>query len=645
MRLPSFARFFGVAFFAALVFVFVASGCGRSSLEIEPPPEAGVTPGACTAATCPNGCCDTSGQCRTGADVRACGGGGQRCSDCIATGFQTCDPARKTCSRTVAECNASTCRDGCCSFNGTQQTCLAGTDAIACGRAGSVCVDCANLGRACDASTRTCGTGKCDATNCDGCCVGDKCLTGTEATACGVNGQSCTSCAQQGQTCRSLPGGGGTCQGTPTCGPQNCGGCCQGTTCVTGSDASACGRQGAACTNCTATGRVCGADRTCQTPVTCGPANCPGCCVGNNCVVATTPAACGKGGEVCRGCGANESCNAGVCVPAPNCGPANCAGCCIGNDVCAVGSQNTACGVGGLQCANCAGNGQVCQGGTCQAAACGPANCAGCCAGNTCVIGTQDNACGGNGAQCSDCTPGNQVCQGRQCRARCSPANCAGCCTGGNACALGFTNGACGSGGAACSNCAAAGSTCNTLVVPRVCANQGGNCPAAYPACPAGVTSPVTPSLQGVCADLDLDALQAACAAGPDVATCVAAFQVLAATSPGCNACLAPFNQPFQQLSGIYTCAAPFVSAACNRATGCAVDCATTSCTQCPAASQDQCVNQVNGGGGQCSPFVQQTACVLPTLQPGNLCSPVTYGGSFGGWLRAVGDHFCGNGP
>ena len=119
---------------------------------------------------------------------------------------------------------------------------------------------------------------------------------------------------------------------------------------------------------------------------------------------------------------------------------------------------------------------------------------------------------------------------------------------------------------------------------------------------------------------------------------------MLAATNAACAACLTPFDEPFQQLRGIYRCAASFVDAACNRNTGCAVDCQDTSCNQCAAASSTQCRNQVNGGAGQCNPFVQQTTCVLPQVGPGDLCSPGTYI-NFGGWLRAVGDHFCGNGP
>ena len=653
MRLPSLVRFHSLvalALFAALCLVLVAPGCGRSSLELESFDASIDGPvGSCGPSTCPGGCCDLTGVCRLGADTRACGSSGERCNDCVANGFQFCD-GRKVCGRNVTSC-ASECPTGCCESEGGSNKCLAGVDPSACGGFGATCTDCSAQGRDCDPTTRACSTGKCDATNCDGCCVGDKCLPGIDNQSCGQKGQQCQSCQIMGQTCGPSPNGGGTCQGVAKCGPANCGGCCNGTTCVAGSDSVACGKQGDACANCTAGGKVCVPqgqpnERTCQTPVTCNAANCPGCCVGNSCVVATTPAACGRGGEVCKGCGMNEACTNGICVPAPNCGPANCPGCCIGADVCAVGNQNTACGLAGIQCNNCAGLGRVCQGGSCQVAACGPGNCAGCCSGNTCVLGTQDNACGGNGAACNDCTPGNQVCQGRVCRARCSAANCGGCCTPGNACALGFTNGACGSGGATCVNCANAGSTCDTLVVPRVCANQQNKCPAAYGACAAAVTTPITPSLQGLCDDVgDLDALAVACSGGPDTGTCIAAFQVLAAANPACSTCLAPFDEPFNQLRGIYRCTAPFVTNACNHATGCAVDCQDTSCNQCPPGSVDQCRNQVNGNGGQCRTFVNQTACIGGAVGPGALCSPVTYGGNFGNWLRAVGDHYCGNGP
>lgn len=642
-------RLLGLAVFVGVFLILMAGGCGRSSLEIDTL-DATAPPGTCGPSTCPGGCCDSLGACRIGTDTQACGSRGAQCSDCVGNGFEFCDVSRgKVCARPVTNCGPGEC-PGCCAFGGGgPPTCLAGTDPSACGGFGESCTDCAQQGRSCDSNSRACSTGKCDASNCKGCCVGNQCLGGNDNQACGTFGETCRSCTQTGQTCGPSPGGGSRCQGNPTCGPQNCGGCCNGAQCVAGGDSTACGKQGQQCTNCTNTGRQCVPqglpnERTCQAPVLCGPANCPGCCVGNNCVVATTPAACGKGGQVCKGCAVNEACTAGVCVPAANCGPANCAGCCIGNDVCAVGNQNTACGLVGIQCNNCAGMGKVCQGGSCQVPACGPLNCAGCCEGNTCVLGTQDNACGQNGAACNDCVPGNQVCQARVCRNKCSAANCAGCCTPGNVCAVGFTNGACGSGGATCTNCTAAASTCNTLSLPRLCANQAGLCPAAYPACPAGVTTAIEPALQGVCDGVaDLDPIQNACNMGKG--TCDAAFLVLAATNPACAACLTPFDVPFNQFSGLYRCAAPFVAAACNRSTGCETDCEGTSCTQCPPGNEDQCKTQVNGGGGQCNAFVQASACVAPAVAAGQLCSPLTYGGAFGSWLRGVGGHFCGNGP
>lgn len=627
--------------------VLVAPGCGRSSLEPESLDGSVVVPGSCGPSTCPTGCCDANGECRTGADTRFCGSGGFACADCVAIGFDSCGGS-KVCGRTVSQCSPAECPSGCCATEGGRLRCLSGTAANACGRGGSTCVDCSAEGRACDPTTRQCGRGKCDPTNCNGCCVGDQCLTGREVAACGLKGLQCTTCAA-GQICRAQSGGGGQCEGTPACGPQNCAGCCTANgQCVTGSDTTACGRQGAACTNCGSTNRVCAADKTCQAQTTCNAANCAGCCVGNNCVIATTAQACGAGGAVCKQCGAGEACSNGACVPAAQCSPANCPGCCIGN-ICAIGNQNTACGLNGAECSNCTGQNpsRVCQGGSCQLPACGPQNCAGCCAGNTCVVGTQDNACGPtNGQQCSDCTATNQVCQGRQCRDKCGPATCAaGCCTANNACVPGFANNACGSGGNACTNCTQAGSTCNGLVDPRVCNNQQNTCPAPYAGCAPGTATPVTPTLQNLCTDGDLDALQAACATGV-TGTCIAALQVLQATNAACATCVSPFAVPFNQLRGIYLCAAPFVTNACRRATGCATDCTDSSCTQCPAASVDQCRTQVSQGGGQCANLVLQTACVGAVVNPGQLCSPATYGiNNFGAWLRAVGDNYCGNGP
>ncbi len=645
MRLTHVGRYAALALFAMFVLLVLPAGCGRSSLEPELlAPEAG-TPGSCGPQTCPGGCCDANGVCHVGTDRRACGRNAVRCNDCVALGFDSCGSSR-VCGRTVSQCDDKECPTGCCTTEGAALRCVAGRDPTACGRSGMACVDCSADGRTCEPVTATCSAGKCDATNCQGCCVGDLCLSGQDFTACGTGGVACQTCAA-GQLCATRPTGGGLCQGTPSCGPLNCNGCCTPDgVCVEGIDSLACGTGGQACQACGA-GQFCAGDKTCRPIPACGPQSCAGCCATvqgqAECVIATTAEACGKGGEACASCGPGFGCNAGVCERAETCGPATCTGCCVG-DICATGNQSAACGGGGVACSNCGAEAppRVCQGGVCELPTCGPNNCLGCCAGNTCVVGTQDNACGSpSGLACTDCTQAAQVCVGRTCRERCGAGNCAGCCQG-NTCSTGFANSACGSGGVSCVNCSARGSTCNGLTAPRLCSDVAGTCPASYAACSAGITTPVTPSLAAVCSEDDLDAVRTACASGPDAPTCVAAMQVLGATNAVCQSCLAPFNQPFALRAGLYRCAAPFVSAACNRSTGCTIDCAQASCAQCPDGSRAQCVDLAFGG--QCASYFGETTCTNAALATGQLCSAATYA-DFGLWLRAVGDHFCGNGP
>lgn len=650
MQLSSFVRFLSLLAFAAFSFVLVGVGCGRTSLEPETLGEGGTQIGNCGPSTCPTGCCDATGTCRTGADSRACGAAGGRCSDCVAQGFQFCD-GRRACGKSVSVCDATTCSNGCCSKDAAgRPACLQGIDGAACGRAAAACSDCTAQGRACDPATRSCGAGKCDASNCNGCCVGDKCLTGVDRQACGAKGEACKDCGATGQNCSGFATSGGQCTGTPTCGPANCGGCCQGNTCVIGADSVACGKGGQACADCSATGKTCAPlgdpnERTCQTP-TCNPGNCPnGCCSGTSCINPATPTACGKSGVACVACGVNETCTNGVCVPSGTCDNVTCAGCCVGN-VCAPGDQNTACGTLGVACQNCTGaGGQVCQGGTCQTPTCGPGNCPnGCCSGNTCVQGVQDSACGKGGGACNDCGVGGEVCVGQACVIKCGPGNCAGCCQG-NSCAPGITKSICGSDGATCANCNGTGSVCDTSATPRVCTATN-SCPAVYGGCAAGVTTVPPPTLQGLCDDaIDLDAIRDACAGGADTTACEDAFAVLATTNPNCATCLQPFDVPFTYGYGLWRCVSPQVNNACNHQTGCATQCATTSCDNCPSSSEATCVNTVNGTGGACRTFaVQSLACAAPRLAPGQLCSPASYA-NFGGWLRAVGDHFCGDGP
>lgn len=647
--------------FASWVFLLVATSflllasCGRSGIEDLfllgdgglPDVTQGdvVQPdgGTCSPATCPNGCCDARGQCRTGTDTQACGSLGQSCNDCIARGFDFCDTPTRSCGRNVQSCDAKTCPDGCCQKGvDGNLVCVQGTSNTACGKSGEACNDCGSKGQTCNQQQRVCSQAACGPNNCKGCCIGDQCLGGGDGTACGLGGNQCTNCTAQGLACQ-----GGTCRGTPTCGPQNCNGCCQGNTCVTGADNTACGSKGEACRNCVQVGQSCqnqnGANQCRPTP-TCGPQTCNGCCRNNSCVSPPTNQACGLLGNACATCGANQNCIGGQCQTNPTCGPQNCNGCCIGN-ICAVGSQDTACGTGGGQCTNCAGQGQVCGGnGTCTQPACGPSNCAGCCAGNTCVVGFQDSACGQGGAQCTDCAANGQVCGGnRTCTTPCGPTNCQGCCANNNQCQPGFLNQQCGSGGAACVNCTQLSSQCDTLATPRVCRNQQSTCPATYPGCGAGVTT-AAPADVNVCSTVELANARAACAAGANGASCDAFFQFEQTSNPQCFACLSPFKVPFStsEFDGIFRCVAPFVSSTCNHNTGCATDCQTTSCTQCSTqAAMDQCRFDVTRG--QCASAFQQVTCIQSALVgAGAFCNPGNYNFNYGAWLQGVGGHYCG---
>jgi hypothetical protein len=265
-------------------------------------------------------------------------------------------------------------------------------------------------------------------------------------------------------------------------------------------------------------------------------------------------------------------------------------------------------------------------------------------------VGTQDNACGLGGLACGDCTVAGQICSGRKCVDKCTVANCAGCCTKGNACAPGFANNNCGSGGAACTDCTALGSTCDNLVAPPVCTNQQNTCPAQpYPGCAGVPPTTITAQNQGLCADIDLQGLSSACASGSDTASCVAAFSALTAVNPACATCLQPFDVNFlPTFEGIFLCVAPFVNATCNQNTACDEDCLSFACKSCSPANVDQCETDAQTGAGECSSLAAQSSCagsVLGPGQPGRFCNPNIYPPftAFGSWLQAVGKHFCGS--
>jgi hypothetical protein len=213
--------------------------------------------------------------------------------------------------------------------------------------------------------------------------------------------------------------------------------------------------------------------------VLCDPSKCAsGCCGATGCLSGTTSTACGFGGQSCTDCTAlGLDCVApmagetggGVCGSleagttadgAPACGPATCAGCCAGS-ICVAGTTMASCGSHGLACQQCTGTNMTCvaQGaaGACvgTGASCNPSNCSGCCDSNgICQDPTDIGACGTGGMSCQFCLPG-QACNSGECQTTsgCGPYNCPGCCQG-NTCLSGsLDKAACGSAGAQCQSC------------------------------------------------------------------------------------------------------------------------------------------------------------------------------------------------
>jgi hypothetical protein len=177
-------------------------------------------------------------------------------------------------------------------------------------------------------------------------------------------------------------GGGSAGGGTPTaggsanaCNATNCpSGCCSGNVCELGTSNSLCGGGGNACA-------VCGPGTTCRgsaclpNPPSCNTRNCPnGCCNGSTCETGTSSAACGRGGGACSACPGGLTCQSGACAPVNpgNCGPQSCAGCCS-NGQCRPGGDMQACGRGGGVCQVCfSGGSSLCLGGVCLSST--PAN-------------------------------------------------------------------------------------------------------------------------------------------------------------------------------------------------------------------------------------------------------------------------------
>lgn len=592
-----------IALFVLASAVLVVA-CGRSNLDDYVLHDGGPTVdggldgaeggGRCNPQTCPTGCCDENDQCQGGDSLAACGSGGGACSNCPALGFQFCDANLHSCANKPGSCDSTTCAIGCCE----QGLCLVGSDPNECGSGGGACQHCAQQGLTCNG--KSCQKPACGPGNCSGCCFGDQCVSGQSDTSCGQGGQQCANCISQNGVCAVVGPVGGVCRPVPPgCNSATCaGGCCdQFGNCNRGITDTQCGVNGQFCQNCTQLNESCQFQQ-CQPVVTqCNGQTCPG-------------------------------------------------GCCQGN-VCMSGGDNAACGTGGLVCVNCTQNGLVCNGiGRCipTPPLCNPATCPnGCCIGNVCAVGTQNNACGKGGAQCQSCTALNETCTGQTCVpvvTNCTPQNCAGCCDGTGTCQPGFLNNQCGQNGTACVNCQSQGSTCDTAVMPRVCKNMQTTCPATYPSCPSSVTTPIPP-IAHVCAASDLTNARSACSAGAHTTGCQQFIAFEQAQKPQCAACLTQFDYDFQELTGLLRCAAPFVSPSCDHATGCISDCVTKSCALCDSASIAQCQTDVRTG--QCQQYFNQAQCIIGAFMgAGSFCSPQNYGGNYGAWLQGVGGHYCG---
>ena len=177
-----------------------ALGQGCVSARCQGPPP------ACGPANC-GGCCE-AGACRTGRDVAACGAGGITCQNCSSAG-RICNQPGSYCAF-IPTCGAVTCPSGCCDAQGN---CRSGRTDAECGSTGQRCVDCTSTAQAC-APQGFCYNGThCGADNCGGCCTATgSCGDGSTSAACGQFGVLCDNCTTKNQTCQNR-----VCSGSTTC--------------------------------------------------------------------------------------------------------------------------------------------------------------------------------------------------------------------------------------------------------------------------------------------------------------------------------------------------------------------------------------------------------------------------------------------
>ncbi len=193
---------------------------------------------SCSAANCIGCCIGTS--CVSGNELTACGQTGAKCTNC--SGSTACFATGPFGGGVCATSQSCSCPNGCCDH---YLQCHTEEDALACGIGGSpsFCSVCSNDGKCIDGS---CTSGSCSPKNCSGCCGDDGvCRKSTDLLHCGLDGGHCVGCPS-GTACQK-----GACVVAPTCGPQNCAGCCDANgNCNAGMSNANCGVGGVQCTSC-----------------------------------------------------------------------------------------------------------------------------------------------------------------------------------------------------------------------------------------------------------------------------------------------------------------------------------------------------------------------------------------------------------
>jgi hypothetical protein len=360
------------------------------------PKDSGEAGAPCGPTTCPDGCCNASGQCvaYTSQSSGTCGKGGLACGKC-ANG--------DSCSNGACSCGGTMC-NGCC---GTSNTCVSPTSNTQCGANGAMCQACSS-----DQTCNSQGECVCNAATCSGCCdpTSQHCITATNNNQCGKGGAACQACGA------NLECSSGAC----VCDSTSCSmGCCVGGTTGTcqlfgAQSGTSCGKSGATCGTCP-TGQTCDGSGNCV----CNAASCPhGCCNGGptgTCEdwATQSPTSCGTGGAACGPC-TNSLCDTtnGTCA----CDSNTCAGgCCVGGSTgtCeAYGSQSvSSCGASGASCAACSAGANACTNGVCECGTGAACSSGETCCGSTCVNLTNDpNNCGACAHSCQGSACNNGLC-------------------------------------------------------------------------------------------------------------------------------------------------------------------------------------------------------------------------------------------